>query len=77
MDAKRVHETFARRLTKLRRDQRLSQEILADRLGISRSTVGMYEQGHREPDLKSLGLIANYFGVSFDYLLDPDEEEQF
>lgn len=77
MDVKRIHGTFARRLTKLRQEQNLSQAELADRLGISRSTVGMYEQGHREPDLKSLGLIANYFGVSFDYLLDPDEEEQF
>lgn len=56
-------------LKSLRTAKHLTQEDLAKTLGISRSTIGMYENGSREPDYEMLELIADYFNVDIDYLL--------
>ena len=47
----------------------LTQQEIADKLGISRSTIGMYETGAREPDYETLEMIADFFNVDIDYLL--------
>ena len=57
------------RIAALRRQAGLSQTQLAERLKISPSAVGMYEQGRREPSLETVILLAEIFGVSTDYLL--------
>ncbi len=57
------------RLRMLRRENGLSQQDLAHKLGISASAIGMYEQGRREPDYDTLVRMARLFGVSTDYLL--------
>lgn len=54
---------------KLRLAAGLTQEQLAKRLGISRSRIGMYETGNREPDFETLELIADFFNVDVDYLI--------
>lgn len=46
-----------------------TQDSLAIVLGISRSTVSMYENGNREPDLETLEKIADLFNVDMDFLL--------
>lgn len=46
-----------------------TQQEMADKLNISRSTIGMYETGAREPDYNTLELIADFFNVDIDYLL--------
>lgn len=56
-------------LKTLRRAKGLTQEELAKALKISRSTIGMYENGSREPDYETLELIADFFNVDIDYLL--------
>lgn len=55
-------------LRNLRRQNDLTQKQLGNALGISESTVGMYERGKREPDFKTLEAIADYFNVDMDYL---------
>lgn len=61
---------FAEALKKLREAAGLSQGQLAEILGISKSTVGMYEQGKRMPQTNTvLKDIASYFNVSIDYLV--------
>lgn len=60
---------FQNILKSLRNTQGLTQEELAKQLKISRSTIGMYENGSREPDFETLELIADYFNVDIDYLL--------
>lgn len=60
------------RIAALRRQAGWSQGQLADRLGVSPSAVGMYEQGRREPSNQLLVDIAELFGVSTDYLLRGD-----
>ena len=57
------------RIAALRRQAGFSQAELAERLRISASAVGMYEQGRREPAVDILVSLAEIFGVSVDYLL--------
>ena len=55
--------------TRLRTSAGLTQVEMARKLGISRSTIGMYETGAREPDFETLEKIADFFNVDTDYLL--------
>lgn len=59
---------------KLRTSSRLTQNEMAEKLGISRSTIGMYETGAREPDFETLEKIADYFNVDTDFLLGRTEQ---
>ncbi len=56
-------------LKKLREEKGLTQSELGKELGISPSTVGMYEQGRRVPDVPILKKMSAFFNVSIDYLL--------
>lgn len=56
-------------LKSLRTEHGMTQEQLAKILKISRSTIGMYEKGDREPDYETLEAIADFFNVDVDYLL--------
>lgn len=62
------------KLRNLRENNGLLQKDISKDLNISASTIGMYEQGRREPDNATLKKIANYFGVSTDYLLDNEKK---
>lgn len=53
----------------LRTSAGLTQVEMAEKLNISRSTIGMYEIGNREPDFETLEKIADFFNVDIDYLL--------
>lgn len=68
---------FAKRLKDLRNERGYTQEELAKLLNTSRSTIGMYEQGKREPNFEMQEAIADLFNVNMDYLLkrDIDKEE--
>lgn len=59
---------------RLRTSSRLTQAEMAEKLGISRSTIGMYETGAREPDFETLEKIADFFNVDTDYLLGRTEK---
>lgn len=65
---------FAANLKLLRTNHSLSQSELAERLGISKSSVSMYEQGRREPDFHVLGMIADFFQVDADYLMGRSDD---
>ncbi|MEE0963682.1 MAG: XRE family transcriptional regulator [Ruminococcus bromii] len=60
---------FAENLKILRERKQITQQQLADKLDISRSTIGMYENGSREPDFETLELIADFFNVNMDRLI--------
>lgn len=57
------------RLKELRKEKRLSQEDMANLLGISRQAYGHYELNLRQISLDALTFLAGYFNVSSDYLL--------
>ncbi len=56
-------------LSELRRDWKMHQQDLADMLGISRSTISMWETGRSRPDGETLQNLSEIFEVSVDYLL--------
>lgn len=57
------------RIAQLRRMRGLSQAKLASALGLSTSTIAMYEQGRREPSVSILVALADTLGVTLDYLI--------
>lgn len=67
---------FKVRLKILRRQYGLTQSQLAEKLGISTSTIGMYEQGRRTPNHKTLLSICRLFKISIDYLLEPEDKTE-
>lgn len=61
---------FFMRLKLLRKQKHMSQLSLAMKLNTIQMSISRYETGKREPDLKTLILIADFFDVSIDYLLE-------
>lgn len=58
------------RLKLLRKQKHMSQLSLAMKLNTTQMSISRYETGKREPDLKTLILIPDFFDVSIDYLLE-------
>lgn len=54
---------------KLRKTRGLSQIQLADRLGLSQTTVSQWETERTTPDVKMIAVLCDFYGVSADYLL--------
>ena len=67
---------FGNRLKSLRMQKALSQEQLADRLGVTRSLINAYETSRRFPSLDMLIKLAYSFNVSTDYLLGVDKTKK-
>ncbi len=64
--------TFGRNLKELRLKKNLTQEMLADFLGVSFQAVSKWEREDSFPDITMLPAIASFFGVSLDSLLGLD-----
>lgn len=62
--------TFGDILRELLEDNNITQKQLAADLNIGATTIGNYIRGFREPDFEILKLLANYFKVTTDYLLN-------
>lgn len=56
-------------LQSLRKEAKLTQDQIADFLGVPTRTYGSWERGERQPDFEILCRIADYFNVTTDYLL--------
>lgn len=67
---------FCDKLIRLRAEAGLSQEGLANRIGVSRQAVSKWEAGAAMPELAKLIAIAELFGVSLDYLVRDEIEER-
>lgn len=61
------------RLRELRKQKKLSARELGLILGYAESTILQWERGIREPDMKTLKAIADFFDVSLDYLLERND----
>ena len=68
--AKTKNKFFHEKIKYLREHQELSQKELCNRIGLPASSYCLYESGETQPSPTVLKLIANFFDVSVDYLLD-------
>lgn len=64
-----IKEVFAQRLIRLREDNNVTQQALADDLEITRQSLSLYEKADRTINIDLLYKITKYFDVSADYLL--------
>ena len=61
------------RITKLRKQQNLSQDELAKKAGVSRTIIGNYERNANTPSIEVLLKLARVFNVSVDFLIGEGE----
>ncbi|GEM_PF-5635056 len=66
---------FSEKLKKLRNEKNVSQQELADSIYVSRSAVAKWENGLGLPCAESLGLLADYFGVTRDELVKENDSQ--
>lgn len=64
------------RLRALREARRLTLEEAASHIGVTWSALAMYERGERQPSLRRLKALADFYRVSSDYLLDRPADPQ-
>lgn len=67
---------FEHRLYQLRRERGLSQEELANEVGVSRQAVQKWESGAAQPTLDKLTALAKYFGVTLDWLVSGEAAQE-
>jgi transcriptional regulator with XRE-family HTH domain len=65
---------IANRLVQLRKANNLSQEDLADKIGVSRQAVSKWERAEASPDTDNLIMLAKIYGVSLDEMLHSEDE---
>lgn len=66
-------------LKALRESKKITQSQLGEHIGAKKSAISLWESGKRQPDQETLVRLANFFGVTVDYLLgrnDPLPPEQ-
>ncbi len=63
------------RLRQLREERHMNQQRLSVELNVSQAMISKYERGESEPDVYMIKTIADYFGVSADYLLEISDDK--
>ena len=63
------------RIRDLRKKARLSQQALADQIGVFRNTISNWETGYSQISLENAKNVAEYFGVTIDYLLGSESDQ--
>ena len=65
---------FSERLIQMRKNRGISQNAFAKEIGVSPRTYQDYEYGAREPQVSIFVRIADFYGVSLDYLAGRSDE---
>jgi len=68
---------FSQRFKYLRTSSGFTQDEIAKKLKVGRSTIGSYEQGVRKPDIDQLIEIAKMFNVDVGYLIGYEKGKEF
>ena len=61
------------KLKELRQKKGISQQCLAEAVGVSQQSINKYENHNVEPDIRTLVALASYFNTSVDYLIGHTE----
>ena len=67
---------LADRLVELRKEHKLSQEALAEKLGLSRQSISKWERAEASPDTDNLIALAEVYGITLDELLGNNEPKK-
>ena len=67
-----MSQSIGKNIRKLRKERNLTQEELAELLGVTSQAVSKWERDEGYPDISMLPVIANFFGVSVDTLIGND-----
>jgi len=70
-----VSKQTQNRIRELRKKFRLSQQALADQIGVFRNTISNWETGYSQISLENAKNVAEYFGVTIDYLLGSESDQ--
>ena len=70
-----IKKRFGKRLRKLRRNMELTQEQLADQVGVSLNFIGQLERGENSPSLETIQKLAEVLGVPVKDLFDFPEDK--
>lgn len=68
-----MENKFKENLKYLRESKHLGQVELAEKIGVSKGVISLWENGLREPTMSSLIIISQFFGVSIDFLVGLEE----
>ena len=68
---------FPRRLRELREKSGQTLAVASEGIGVTRSTLGLYEKGENVPDVKVIVRIARHYGATVNYLLGEDERPEY
>lgn len=70
------YQLLSQRLLQLRKEANLSQQVLGDKLGFMQRTYANYESGKRIPTVLKLLTVAQFYNVSFDYLVGCIDDKE-
>lgn len=65
--------SLGKKISNLRKKNGISQQTLANAIGVSNQLISMYERGVRKPKIEKVEELANYFNVSISYLMGTDK----
>lgn len=65
---------FKERLKELRKEKNITQKALAELCGVDQSTYAPYETGGNVPPVERIKILANFFGVTVDYLMGESDK---
>lgn len=71
------HNVFGERLKETRESLLITQQELADKVGVSRQNVSNYEKGRNTPTLEMTGILADHLGVTVDYLMGRTDHKDY
>ncbi len=72
-----MSKIFSENFKVMRKQRNLTQEQISEAMGVSCQAVSKWETNSSYPDISLLPIIADYFGVSVDYLIGHDTSKQF
>ena len=70
-------ELFAQKIKKARIDAGYTQKQVEEMTGISQPIIAYMENGKREPSLENLGILADFYNVSTDWLLGTGMQRKY
>lgn len=68
-----IRTAFSQRLRQLRGKKRVTRQVVSECCGLSKNTVARYERGERLPNICHAAALADYYGVTVDYLCARQE----